>query len=157
MNNQEFNVKGRLSDDSQSLIIENAYRVSRMFRHLKDTDLEIVFKKFFNKRSNRQNKWLWGICISMTLIPWYLENEGITYTKEALYAFLRTRVVGQDVVVETIDGVDVMVISGKRFSQMTTVEFSNAVEKIVLYYAERGLEIPLPKDDNLLTDFLTDD
>ena len=157
MTNTEFTVKGKLSPDCQSLEIENAYRISRMFRHLQDIDLEIVFKKFYKKRSNAQNRWIWGPCVSMTLIPWYKENEGVTYTKEGIYAFLRTHVVGQEVVIEHIGGVDVAVIHGKRFSQMTTVEFSDAVEKIVLYYAERGLEIPLPKDDNLITDFLTDD
>ena len=153
----EFTVKGKLSPDCSSLEIENAYRISRMFRHLKDVDLEIVFKKFYKKRSNSQNRWIWGPCISMTLIPWYKENEGVTFTKEGVYAFLRTRVVGQEAVIETIDGVDVIVITGKRFSQMTTVEFSDSVEKIVAYYAERGLKIPLPAADNLLSDFLSDD
>jgi hypothetical protein len=40
---------------------------------------------------------------------------------------------------------------------MNTLEFSDAVEKIVQYFADRGLEIPLPEGENTLNDFLKDD
>ena len=38
---------------------------------------------------------------------------------------------------------------------MTTVEFNEAIDKIIFHYAEKGLEIPLPVpgSNNTITDF----
>lgn len=150
---QEFNVLGKLTADLTCLQLDHADRLSRMWRMLKDETLEITFKKFYRRRTAAQNRLIWGPIITKQLIPWYKENEGITYSKDALYAFLRIRVVGQEVQIVTIDGRDIPVVTGKPFSKMLTIEFNEAMEKIVAYYGERGLEIKLPDDDlHKLTD-----
>lgn len=84
------------------------------------------------------------------------ERTGSCPSHEAMYAFLRLKVIGEEVVIEEIDGIEVPVIKGKRFSQCTTKEFSERVEKIVAYYAEQGLEIPLPqpKSNNYLNEIV---
>ncbi len=152
--NPEITVVGELSPDGQSLVIANSTRAKRLWKHLQGVQLEIIFKKFYRKRSLAQNRWIWGICV-IDVMQFLLETTGVLHSKEAIYAFLRTRVIGNEMWVETIDGHDVIFLSGKRFSQMNTKEFSEAVEKIVLYYAERGLEIRLPKEktNNFITDY----
>jgi len=158
MFNQEYMVSGQLSPDGRSLEIANADRVARLWKHLIGVDLEILINKKKKKRSLAQNRWIWGVCVP-TVIQFLLDTTGLLHSKEAIYAFLRTGVVGDEARVETIDGQDVIYLSGKRFSQMNTKEFSEAVEKIVLYYAERDVEMPLPipKSNNLITDFIKDD
>lgn len=153
--NPDYTVSGKLSPDGRSLEITNAARAVRLWKHLIGVDLEIVFKKYYRKRSLAQNRWIWGVCI-LDVIQFLYETTGVLHSKEAIYTFLRAAVLGDEPWVETIDGKDVIYLTGKRFSQMTTAEFSRAVEKIVAYYAERGLEIrlPKPKTNNLITDYV---
>jgi hypothetical protein len=151
---EEFTVVAELSPDAQSLVIANSSRAKRLWKHMGGMQLEVTFKKFYKKRSLAQNRWIWGVCV-LQVRKWLLETTGVEHSKEAVYTFLRTRVIGNEMWVETIDGQDVIYLSGKRFSQMTTKEFSDCVEIIVAYYAERGLEIMLPKEktNNLITDY----
>jgi len=152
--NPEITVVGELSSDGQSLTISNSARAKRLWKHLQGTQLEITFKKFYRKRSLAQNRYIHGVLVP-DVVQFLLETTGVTHSKEAIYAFLRMRVIGNEMWVETIDDQDVIFLSGKRFSQMNTKEFSEAVEKIVAYYAERGLQIRLPKErtNNLITDY----
>ena len=150
--NHEITVVGELSPDGQSLVISNAVKAKRLWKHLQGIQLEIVFKKFYKKRTNLQNRYIWGVLVP-DVIQFLHETTGILHSKEAVYTFLRIRVIGNEMWVETIDNQDVIYLAGKRFSQMTTKEFSEAIEKIVAYYAERGLEIRLPKDNCLVTDY----
>jgi len=154
MNDNEFTVVGELSPDGQSLVIANSRLAKRLWKNLMGVQLEITFKKFYRKRSLAQNRWIWGVCV-LQIRQWLMDTKGEEHSKEAIYAFLRTVVIGDTMWVETIEGQDIIYLSGKRFSQMNTKEFSDAVEKIVVYYAERGLEImlPKPKTNNLITDY----
>ena len=158
MGAEEYTVTGYLTPDSKGLVLDNADRLVRIIRHLKDIPLEITFKKFYRKRSLAQNRWIWGVCVP-AVIRWIKETQGETHDKETIYAYLRIRVIGQTVTIKRVMGVDIITTDGKRFSAMTTIEFSEAVEQIVQYYAERGMAIPLPqpKTNNLITDFLHDD
>lgn len=154
MSSDVFTVVGELSPDGQSLVIANSALAKRLWKHMGGMQLEIVFKKFYRKRSLAQNRWIWGICVPQVM-QFYIDTTGVKHSKEAMYAFLRTKVVGDEMWVEEVEGHDIIFLSGKRFSQMTTKEFSEAVEKIVAYYAERDLEImlPKPKTNNLITDY----
>lgn len=158
MSNEEYTVTGYLSPDCKSLEIDHSDSLARIFRVLKGIQLEISFKKFYRKRSLAQNRWMWGVCVP-TVQQWLYETKGENHDKEAIYTFLRVRVVGDEPRIEEFMGEEVIYLTGKRFSQMNTVEFSDAVEKIVNYFANRGLEIPLPKPktNNLITDYVDED
>ena len=150
----EFTLLGKLSNDCRSIIIEHAQSIVRLLYPHKDEQLEVNIKKFHRQRTIAQNNYVWGVVIP-TIRAWMKERTGSCSTKEGMYAFLRISVVGQEVLIEEIAGVEVPVVGGKRFSQMTTVEFAEAIDKIILHYAEQGLEIPLPvpNTNNLITDF----
>lgn len=151
----EITVLARFSPDLSSLVIANANKLGRVFRPLMDDDLEITIKKFYRQRSAAQNRWMWGVCIP-SVIGFFKETQGESPSKDAIYAWLRTHVLGQELVLEEVQGVEVPIMKSKKFSQMTTVEFSDAVDVIVQYFDELDHEIPLPKEgtNNLITDYL---
>lgn len=155
MTDFDYTFSGKFSADCRSVEIDFADRLGRLLLPIKDELLEINIKKFYRNRTVAQNSFMWGVVIP-TIRAWMKERTGSCPTKEGMYAFLRIKVVGQEVIIEEINGVEVPVIGGKRFSQMNTIEFAEAVDKIVLYYAELELEIPLPvpKTNNYITDFI---
>jgi hypothetical protein len=149
----EYTFSGKLTEDCKGLTIDFATTVIRLLYPIKEDILEINIKKFRKKRTDRQNRWIWGYAI-ITVQAFLKETTGSYPSKEALYTFFRVNIVGDEPVVENVHGVDVIVLKGKRFSQCTTVEFSERAEKIIRYYAEMGLELKFEeKSDNLITDF----
>jgi len=151
----DLTVTGKLSDDCRSILIDNAQGILRVLYTAKDMQLEVNIKKFHRQRTTAQNSYIWGIIIP-AIRRWQLETTGECNSAEAIYAFLRITVVGEEVVIEEVQGVDTAVVKGKRFSQCTTVEFGERVDKIIRYYGELGLEIPLPVpgSNNHMTDFV---
>jgi hypothetical protein len=154
MSDIDITVTGKFSPDCKSVQIDHADTFLRLLLPHKDVPLEITLKKFHRQRTLAQNNYIWGVVIP-TLRAWMKERTGSCPTKEGLYAYLRIAVVGQEVVIEEVNGIDIPVVSGKKFSQMTTVEFAEAIDKIILHYAEQGLEIPVPdsKTNNNVGDF----
>jgi hypothetical protein len=150
----DYTFTGTLSKDCKSLDIDFASTIQRQLRPLFGEQMQINITKFHRDRTLAQNNYVWGIVIP-TIRAWQKETTGECNTKEAIYAFLRTGIVGDEVIIETVDGVDTLVITGKRFSQCNTVEFAERVDKVIAYYAERDLVIPvpIPKTNNYLTDF----
>lgn len=118
-----------------------------------DKDLEANIKPMRYKRSLAQNRYMHGVIVPIVR-NWIKETTGEKRTKEEVYAHLNTNVLGNQLTVTEICGQEVIVISGKRFSQYNTKEFSDAVEKIVQYFDEKGLTIPLPNENNLLDDHI---
>jgi hypothetical protein len=153
----DITITGKLSEDCKSILIDNVESIIRILYIHKDTPLEVNLKKFHRQRTVAQNSYVWGVMIP-TIRSWQLETTGSCNSEEAIYAFLRITVIGDEVVIEEVQGVDTAVVKGKRFSQCTTVEFAERVDKIILYYAERGLEIklPVPKSNNYLNNFSRD-
>lgn len=139
------------------------FRHWRMFKRLlwdwveKSMEVETDIKPMRYKRSLAQNRWLWGPAIQ-TIRAWHKETTGEKITKDECYVFLNTSVLGNKPEIKTIMGEECIVMTGKRFSQMTTKEFSDAVDTICKHYEAKGLIIPLPQDgkNNLLNDFIED-
>lgn len=119
--------------------------------------LETIIKPFRYKRSKAQNNWLWGVAVC-TILAWHKETTGEKLTKETIYVYLNVNVLGNSPEIKEILGQEVIVMTGKRFSQMTTKEFCDAVEIIISTYDKLGCHIPLPKEktNNLLNDFIED-
>jgi hypothetical protein len=151
-----YTVTGKFSDDLQSIIIDSGGLLVRLFQIIKETPLEITLRPFYKKRTDAQNRYIWGVAV-VEVMAFLKETTGEIHTKDAVYAYLRTKVLGQQPVLETIQGEEVIVIKGKHFSQMSTVEFSEAVDKIVAYFEPLGCIIHLPKGNNTLTDFIKDE
>ena len=152
--NKEVQLIGTLSDSLDGVSILHHRMYKNILKHLKGLELEILIRPLKRQRSEAQNRYMWGVVVPI-VAQWYLEQEGMKLTKDQVYTFLRTRVLGQTPMVIVIDGMEMIHFTAKRFSQMNTKEFSDAVETILQYYADKGLEIPTPRKDNFIHDYFS--
>lgn len=106
---------------------------------------------FVRRRTDRQNRYVWGVVVP-TVQAWFRSTTGEKRTKDEVYYFLRS-LVGDRLVIQEIGGMEVPVLSGKTFSQMTTEEYSDAIELIYRHFAEKGLTIPPPVGECLYSDY----
>lgn len=109
--------------------------------------------KYYRNRTNRQNRYIWGVMVPI-IQRWILETQGEKVTKDQAYMYLRMGVLEEKPVITEIAGTEVITFESKRFSRMNTKEFSEAIEEVIAIMAERGCAIPLPNEENLITDFL---
>lgn len=123
-----------------------------------DKELETELKPMRYKRSLAQNRYMWGVIVP-TVQAFIKETSGEVKSKDAVYAFINTCVLGYEVEVQTIFGREVLIMKGKRFSEMNTKEFADAVDKIIAHFDALGCYIQLPREktNNTLTDFIGDD
>lgn len=153
-NTKSIDVTGYLSEDRTSISLEHAVALRHVFRAWEGRRLLLSVEPFARRRSNQQNRYMWGVVV-VCVRAWHLERDGHAPSKDGVYAMLR-RLCGHELKIEVINGVEAISMTGKRFSQMTTVEFENAVTFIRKYYAELGCDIPEPREDNLLSDYVLD-
>lgn len=157
--NRVFELEGTINPDG--LIVPLHFGLyKRLFRLAglmeEGVPVRISVTKLVRQRSLRQNAYLWGVIVP-TVSAWMRETEGVKYTPDEVYTWLRLSLLDEKPVVKEIAGLEVIVMAGKRFSAMSTAEFSEAVDTIIRKMAERGCVVPLPKGENLLTDFVVDD
>ena len=151
---QEYHLKAKFDED-YNLIIENISGLKRVFRKLREVELDICIKVRRKIRSNRQNRYFWGVVVPIVREYMY-ETTGIKYTNNQIYYYLNSEVLGQKPEITIILEKNVICWNGKRFSQMTTVEFNDAVVDIQQHFAPMGCEIPDPNQENFLQDFIND-
>lgn len=158
MISEEYTLLGEMDGDFR-ISIHDSHRLARILKPFAETDkpIEVTIRIHRRQRSLAQNRWMHGVCVP-TVMGWLKDTQGEKYTHDEVYVFLNTVVLGKKPIVKEVAGEEVIIMTGKRFSQMTTLQFSEAVDEIVRYFADRGLDIPLPKDgtNNLLNDYLRD-
>jgi len=156
---KEITLLGKMDEDFR-VLFQDVRLFTRLLQPFQETDkpLEITISIHRRQRSLAQNRWMWGVCVP-TVLGWLKDTQGEKYTKDEVYYYINAKAVGRTPVIKEIAGEEVIILEGKRFSQMTTLEFSEAVDKIVAYFDERGLTIHLPKEgtNNLLSDYLKDE
>jgi hypothetical protein len=106
-------------------------------------DVEIEIRLASKTRSQKQNRWYWGVAIP-TIIKWQLEQEGIEYSKDEIHYFILKNIVKPEVQVHPVMGEQVIIHKSKTTSQMNTKEFNDFKENLQLYFAERDIVIPDP-------------
>jgi len=149
----EYYLSGFISDDLTSVQIEDAPFLHRILNNLAGKKLEVRITEFFEQRSNRQNRYLWGVVIPL-IIAFHKETQGEKLTPDDVYAFLMANIAEYKMVSKEIFGETVFVVQGKSTSKMNTQEFMEFIKKVQQYFDERGLEIPDPKNNNFLNDFI---
>jgi len=148
---QDF--KGKLSEDRTQIILDFPKVVARVLRPLADKELIVRITEYKKKRSDAQNRWLWGVAY-VTIAQFLKETQGEKHDKEAIHAHNLKVILGYTLEPTIIAGEEVFRVVGKTTSKLNTQEFSDMADKLVAYWAERGCEIPLPEDDNFFTDFV---
>lgn len=153
---KEWDVTGELTDDCQFIRITHYEMLRRLLGNLKGETLRVRFSKLRMKRSDAQNRYMWGVVVPC-IRAWFQETEGIKYTPDEAYTWLRVGLLGQKPEIKVVGGVEVIVMAGKRFSEMNTKEFTDAVEEILQKMALKGCAIPEPRQYNFITEFLQDE
>jgi len=162
---KEYAVSGMLYTDPSELEPGELYIKLTHWRVLKrilfgwmDKELEVNLQVLRYQRSAAQNRYMWGVIVP-TVMAFIKETTGEKKTKDEVYAYLNTHILGYELRTLEIMGKEVFVMEGKRFSQMNTKDFAEAVDKIITHFDALGCFIQLPQDkkNNLLTDFINDD
>lgn len=152
----EMTFLGTMGEDF-TVSLMDSQRMGRLLKKYVETEkpLEVTISIHRRQRSLAQNRWIHGVCVP-TVQGWLRDTQGEKYTHDEVYVFLNTVVLGSKPIIKDVAGEEVIVMTGKKFSAMTTLEFSDAVEEIVRYFTERDLTIPLPKPkgSNLISDYL---
>jgi len=155
-NEHVYEVTGTLSEDCKSLQLDHAVAMKRVIMWLKGEKLEIKFSKLRNRRSDKQNRYIWGVVV-VVIQAWFKESQGEDLTKDQVYTWLRVGLLGHKPVIKEILGEEVIVMEGKHFSAMNTKKFALAIDSIIKQMDEKGCFIPLPKDGNFITDYVKDE
>ena len=154
----KFEVLGQLTEDCSYIYIPHYKIYQRELKKWVGKDLSIHLEVLRATRSSRQNRYIHGV-ICKWVGAWLEETQGEIYSHNEVYTWLRVKLLKEEPIVKTILGTEVIVMTGKRFSEMTTKEFSVAVEVILAKMAKRGCVIPIPKPKgtNMIHEFLSDD
>lgn len=128
---------GKLSDMARNAIIQT-------LRSMEGREVEVVIKE--KKRSLKQNKYRWLI-INGTVMKWmnsWLERQGLPLAApEDIDIFIKDKALGVVHRINTPMGE--LTIAG-RLKDKDTKSFEESMECIRAYFAEKGLEIPLPNE-----------
>jgi hypothetical protein len=131
---------GKVSDDGERLeLAENERNLRRGYlRQLAGQPIDVVVRRHRNKRSDRQNRWHWGIAV-----PLIAQELGYDkHEHEDVHYALVAKCFGTHV-----DPRLNQEIPNKRSSALSTEEFSQLMEWEVRWAAqEYGLNIPLPNE-----------
>lgn len=152
---KEIETTGELSEDGGGIVLHFPALMRRLARGLVGKKLIVKFEKYFERRSNAQNRYMWGVVVP-TVRAWLLETTGEKYTADEVYYWLNQEVLRNKPKVTLVNGIDVITLTGKRFSQMSTKEFAEAVEELFKYFAEKNLVIPIPNEQNFTHDHVGD-
>lgn len=157
--NDGYEVMATLTDDCQFVAITHFRMLRRALQKFIGQDLIITIQILKSKRSDKQNRYMWGVVVPYVR-HWLYETKGEKYSREQTYIWLRVKLLQEEPIITEIDGVEVVTMTGKRFSAMNTAEFAEAVDTIRDKMLHRGLDIPEPSQGrhkhNLIHEFLED-
>lgn len=157
-----IDVRGELSEDCKTVKLEHGGLMRHLLHRFAGKALVVTLRIHRKRRSDAQNRYMWGVMVTCTR-SWMLEKDGYAPSREAVYTWLRHQL-GDTPRVEYINAVDtdtgeikrveVITMTGKRFSQMTTKEFAAAVDTLRDFLLPQGCDIPEPKGSNMYDDYL---
>lgn len=153
---QKYTTSGELTDDCQFIKLDHYSALRRVTQRLLGQKLEVSFTVLRFKRSDAQNRYIWGVIVPCVQ-AWHLETFGEAKTKDEIYTWLRIGLLGHTPVLTEVMGVQVISMTGKRFSKMNTKEFAEATDLILKKMAEKHCIIPEPRQNNFLSDIVEAD
>lgn len=149
----KYHIQSTLNDECTGTIFKHAGMVSQILQNWHGLDLIETIQPFRKNRSLAQNRYLYGVIIPV-IKNHFKQNTGEDMDKGTIEVYLYENVLGHTLERRTMLGVEVFVAKGKKFKEMTTVEFNDAKEIIQEYFAQFECWIPDPREQNLLTDYI---
>lgn len=123
---------------SGTFFLRNKSNFEREISQFKDCEIEVTFEKKRSKRSWLQNRYYWGVCVSM--IQERFKELGTDCSKEDVHCFLRSKFLYKELVNEK-DG-EIMQIP-RSTTDLNKSEFSEYIGKIQMFAAET-LDLIIP-------------
>jgi len=158
--NDTLEMQGELSKDSSSIFFPHFRIYQRYLKKFAGQELMVKIEILRHKRSDKQNRYMWAVIVPYVQ-HWLHETEGKRYKRDHVYSWIRISLLEEEPVIVTIQGKEMIEMTGKRFSQMSTKEFGEAVDTIREKMLERGVDIPEPTTDkrkhNFPHEFLEDE
>lgn len=142
-------------NEDYHIVPENLSELKFYLDNLKSKDnFAVSIKKHIKKRSDRQNRWYWGVAVP-TVQNGIKEQSGLLYDKETIHALILNAVGAITMETTMIMGMNVIKVNQKRTSEMSTVEFNQFKEQVQLHFGEKmGINIPEPIHDNFFNQML---
>ncbi len=144
---REFRMKARISDSK--IVFQSESDAKNIISNFEGEDVLITLNKFRSKRSLAQNSYYWGVIIP-TVQQYIFDNMGENYSKEDIHSFHLSRIAGVKVETKEFLGELIMSVDGKRTSDMDVEQFTEFVNKLQLFWSEKGCFIPESTDKDLL-------
>jgi hypothetical protein len=115
-------------------------------------EIEIRINHPKKKRSDKQNRWYWGVAIR-TIIERLKEQSGETYAPNDIHQYILDKVVGVRFKTKEVMGMTVTYIESKSTSAMSTKEFNMFKFELQVHFARKDIVIPDPNENNYTNDF----
>ncbi len=152
---KEIEASGKMREDLTGIDFTFPKAMQRISSVFVGSDLLIKFKVLRYSRSDAQNRWLWGVAYP-TIAGWHKETQGERITADEIHAITCSVILGRRLIIKEKDGVEYAFFEGKTSSQLNTKEFTELMEQLQQFWAEKGCYIADPKQNNLITDHLND-
>lgn len=137
-----YELEGELNEDCTGIIFDHSM-YSRVLKDWSGRTLALKISLFDGKRTNQQNRYWHGVMLQV-IIEFLKETQGETYSIERAKIWTYTTVLNFEYIEFTIGDRIFQEQTFKRMSQCGKKEFNQRKEKIQMWFAERGWDIPDP-------------
>ncbi len=131
------------------IIFSNREILELQIQSLEGKNVAVRIQKLVKKRSDRQNRWYWGVAIP-TIIKGIEEQNGEVLDKSTAHALALNITDGIKLESKMLFGYNVIEVKQKRTSDMSVDEFNEFYKKLQLTFAERDIIIPDPSQENFI-------
>lgn len=132
-------------DGNGQLVLNDPRAFKRFAKTLSGERVTVTLTKAKSKRSLDQNAWIWGV--AYPLIAEHCGNDH--HEHEQLHYDLLSVRYGTVAIAPMVPGAQPRIVPAKTTSSMTTTEFSEYMEWLARFAAEKlDVVIPLPDDAN---------
>jgi hypothetical protein len=131
------------------IIFSNREILELQIQSLEGKNVAVRIQKLVKKRSDRQNRWYWGVAIP-TIIKGIEEQNGEVLDKSTAHALALNITDGIKLESKMLFGYNVIEVKQKRTSDMSVDEFNEFYKKLQITFAERDIIIPDPSQENFI-------
>jgi hypothetical protein len=137
---RKFEIYGKVENGK---LLYNQFNVSKAIKDWKDTRVRLTIEKLFNKRTDPQNRYYWGVVIHY-FCEGYFDITGERTTPEEAHEFLKTRFNYKEVAGSSGE----IIQYPQTTTNKTTVEFIEYQDQCVKFISEFfGIACPEPENN----------
>jgi hypothetical protein len=138
MEKNEVSLIGEVTQEGELIFVNSESYVDNSLYNLRGKEVWIKVLEIIEKRSLQQNKLYWGSIIPQ-IVEFHKETQGEQINPQTIHAFLIQNIAGFELKTQIIFGKEFFSFEKNRSSKMTTVEFTDYIEKIIDHFSKLGL------------------